>query len=652
MKRILCVLSVLLVMILSGCSGHKEEQMELADTVSSIPELETSELVEVSTEVSEPTQIPTEITEPTELPTEAPDDMDDSLSVVLPAVRPEITADNLFQMLPSSFIFIEPTAWATEITLQEDGAFTGVCHYTRHIDEESYPFHGKFKTPRKVSEYIYSMELEALVFEQGTDTMYLDYDYNTNVESQKWLTVPKGFERAGEFRVYLPGCPLEDMPEAYLPSCSINSRIRQTIPSGVYRLYNVGGNTGFMAEDEDSFWSQGYQASNASLRPNYCLKSVLGFSQEHNYITLAFDWNSDTQTQFTATDREGTGTYNISLKYSKDYRTMTMTAQNTNGLDLEPWGGTADGAISAEFQMCNRLPFDSVETKQEGADVFGLLPSEFRAATAGIGGWRSILTIGEDGTFTGEYSNSNMGIWGPGYSHGSVSLSHYSGKFTAPKKISDYVYSMNIVSQEYEETPGTEYFEDGFRYYIASGLDETSEFRIYLPGCPLEEISFPEFSLWDTSESDIVWRCTGVNMNTHKTIPPGVYVICNLSATECFKAEDEDALLWNKTYEYNYGSYCSELQPGNCNYYSAMDDLGKLVFFGDTGLRFEFELDYDSQGEIVVTDSHGTGDYNLALDFSDDFNSVTVTIKSLSGFNLEPWGGTADGTLTAEYRVS
>ncbi len=669
MKRIIFVLSILLAMIFSGCS-RQQDPIALSDAVNTIQVPESSVPMEIPTEmpaeVSEPTEIPTEATEPTEMPTEATEpteisteptempeeDMDDrkkGLRLGVSAADPENAESS--HILPSTFIFANAASWATEITLEEDGTFTGLCSASRFITTEFLRFHGKFSAPQKISEYIYSMNLESLEYDNTSEIVYEEYDYDNKVDVQKTLTVPKGFENAGEFLIYLPGCPLEELPEEYLPECSINTRIRETIPSGVYRLYNVGGNAGFMAEDEDSFWSQTYRNDQAVLDPSYCLKSELGFWREDDFspsLQLAFDWNYDTQTQFVAKDRKGTGTYNIIFDYSEDYQSLTVIAKNTTVFDLEPWGGTADGTISAEFPVNNRLPFDFLETEQEATSVFSMLPSQFHHGGMGAGGWRSYIWLNEDGTFTGEYSG---GVNGAGLPYVPVSLSRYSGQFTEPQKISDYVYSMKIESLEYEETPDTVYFEGNLKYSMSTALDDTSEFRIYLPGCPLEDISFPEFSLYDTSESYIVFRCTGVSTNTHKTIPPGVYVICNLSATEYFRAEVENELLWNKTYISNYGPYSSELQPSD---YISFNNLSKLVFSpesGDKRLYFEFELDYDSQGESVVTDSNGTGEYNLSLDFSEDFNSVVVSLKSLSGFNLEPWGGTADGTLTAEYQI-
>ena len=110
---------------------------------------------------------------------------------------------------------------------------------------------------------------------------------------------------------------------------------------------------------------------------------------------------------------------------------------------------------------------------------------------------------------------------------------------------------------------------------------------------------------------------------------------------------EEDGILWRNTYAYSYDFCTSELWP---SYYSK----SYLTFWPEAGaaaLSLGFDWSSDSQTEFVAFDNNGTGEYRIALDFNEDYSSVTVAVKSMSGFNLEPWGGTADGTLLAEYRV-
>lgn len=277
-----------------------------------------------------------------------------------------------------------------------------------------------------------------------------------------------------------------------------------------------------------------------------------------------------------------------------------------------------------------------IETlERENSDIFSLLPSEF-VFSSGAGGWATEITLNDDGTFKGQYYDSDMGDTGTGYSNGTVYICDFSGKFTMQKKINEYIYSMNLESLDVEGTSGTVYYENDIRYIVSDpyGFDNADEFLIYLPGCPLEE----------TSEEFLSWSF--INTQIRNTIPTGVYGIYNVGGMEGFMGEDDNSL-WRRTYTYSYNSYRSELQP---SYYSE----SHLNFWPESGaatLVLGFDWSDDDQTEFIASDYRGTGEYNISLDFREDFSSVLVTVKSMSGFNLEPWGGTADGILSVEYQI-
>src|SRR5699024_11025228 len=119
-----------------------------------------------------------------------------------------------------------------------------------------------------------------------------------------------------------------------------------------------------------------------------------------------------------------------------------------------------------------------------------LLPSEF-SFSSGAGGWDTEITLNDDGTFNGQYHDSDMGDSGTEYSNGTVYICDFSGKFTMTKKINEYIYSMNLESLDIKETSGTVYYENDIRYIVSNpyGFDNADEFLIYLPGCPLDETS-------------------------------------------------------------------------------------------------------------------------------------------------------------------
>lgn len=132
-------------------------------------------------------------------------------------------------------------------------------------------------------------------------------------------------------------------------------------------------------------------------------------------------------------------------------------------------------------------------TYEEGADVvteaatlaFSAIPSKY-TFTSGAGGWATGLTIAADGTFTGAYSDSDMGDIGEGYSRGTSYYCNFSGKFSAPVQVNDYTYVMTLEFFETQDPEGIQYIENDIRYISSGpyGFDGPTEYYLYLPGIP------------------------------------------------------------------------------------------------------------------------------------------------------------------------
>ncbi len=138
----------------------------------------------------------------------------------------------------------------------------------------------------------------------------------------------------------------------------------------------------------------------------------------------------------------------------------------------------------------------SIDTAQLGSiEIFEDLPEFYFGS--GAGAWGTSLTINRNGTFSGYYTDSDMGDTGPGYPNGTFYESDFSGTFSGVKKIGEFEYSATVESIEYEKPVGEEYFEDGVRVIpsAAYGLENAGECRLYLPGKPVKDLP-PEFMEW------------------------------------------------------------------------------------------------------------------------------------------------------------
>lgn len=112
---------------------------------------------------------------------------------------------------------------------------------------------------------------------------------------------------------------------------------------------------------------------------------------------------------------------------------------------------------------------------------------------SGIDAWGTSLSVQEDGTFRGEYHDSDMGDIGDGYPGGTLYLSRFTGTFSEPEKINDYTYAATLTSFQTEQTNGEEEISDGVLhiYSDAFGIYDAKQILIYLPGAPLAELPKP-----------------------------------------------------------------------------------------------------------------------------------------------------------------
>ncbi len=113
---------------------------------------------------------------------------------------------------------------------------------------------------------------------------------------------------------------------------------------------------------------------------------------------------------------------------------------------------------------------------------------------SGAGGWETYLYVAEDGSFSGQFHDSDMGDTGPGYENGTIYMCDFHGKFGDCEQVSDFVWSVKMDELAYERTPDEEEILDEVRYIYAGaygleGLKEgESELLVYLPGTPIEEL--------------------------------------------------------------------------------------------------------------------------------------------------------------------
>ena len=122
---------------------------------------------------------------------------------------------------------------------------------------------------------------------------------------------------------------------------------------------------------------------------------------------------------------------------------------------------------------------------------------------SGSGGWRTEMTVNRDGTFYGQYYDSEMGLVGDGYPKGSLYICDFTGKFVNVEKVNDYSYQLELSELKTQEPEGKEWIEDGIKHIASApyGLydsydnTECEAFILYLPDTPVDVVP-EEFLYW------------------------------------------------------------------------------------------------------------------------------------------------------------
>ena len=153
-----------------------------------------------------------------------------------------------------------------------------------------------------------------------------------------------------------------------------------------------------------------------------------------------------------------------------------------------------------EVSSTPEKPTASEESKEESEIIVSddkiAYPLEMYYSS-GVGAWYTKLVLHADGSFEGDYHDSDMGEIGEGYPGGTVYYCEFKGRFTKPEKVNDYTYSLKLESVEIDGEIGTVKIEEEMRFVTSmpsgladkSGNEYAKEFVLYTPNAPIPDIS-------------------------------------------------------------------------------------------------------------------------------------------------------------------
>lgn len=182
----------------------------------------------------------------------------------------------------------------------------------------------------------------------------------------------------------------------------------------------------------------------------------------------------------------------IDSETTEDNQVSDSTSTENNQMtDSQTTEKDATATITpVESDTAKATPSVTENSNEESTLPFSELSKYQYIFCSGAGAWQTELTIHEDGTFSGEYHDSDMGATGEGYPNGTRYWAAFEGKFTTPKMLNDYTYSMTIESIELENKVGTEEIVDGIKYIYSEpyGLENAKEIYVYTTKAPIKEL--------------------------------------------------------------------------------------------------------------------------------------------------------------------
>lgn len=193
-----------------------------------------------------------------------------------------------------------------------------------------------------------------------------------------------------------------------------------------------------------------------------------------------------------------------SSRQTKDKKKKTKTSSSTTESTTKQTSTTKDQTTQSKTTTSQAPQAEKTTTSEKNAaqpTILDALVGKNFVFSSGSGGWGSSLSIGPNGTFSGDYHDSDMGSTGPGYPGGTISESKVSGQFTRPHQVSPTLYEVDIENLQYEKPVGSSEIKENrkYEYSEAYGISKNTRMAIYLPGTPIssmpEELRFYSYGL-------------------------------------------------------------------------------------------------------------------------------------------------------------
>lgn len=148
-----------------------------------------------------------------------------------------------------------------------------------------------------------------------------------------------------------------------------------------------------------------------------------------------------------------TSTKVIKKKSTKDKKKKTKTSSSTTESTTKKTTDTKEKTTQSKTTTSQAPQAEKTTTMAKPAaqpTILDTLAGKNFVFSSGAGGWGSSLSVGPNGSFSGNYHDSDMGSTGPDYPGGTISESKVSGQFTRAHQVSPTLYEIDIENLQYE----------------------------------------------------------------------------------------------------------------------------------------------------------------------------------------------------------
>ena len=207
-----------------------------------------------------------------------------------------------------------------------------------------------------------------------------------------------------------------------------------------------------------------------------------------------------------------------------------------SGKKQEPDSGAAAGRAasgSAEAEESTAAQMHSGIGRVISEDPFEIyeeMNGLIYVFTSGVGAWSTELAVSADGSFIGQFHDSNMGETGDDHRNGTIYECSFSGRFSPASRVDATSYSATVEELYYDtELNGSDHYIDDEVLHVLTepyGLLSGDEMIFYTSGKKVSEIpeAFMSWLQWSIPEgSEVLDQVVICNMSEEIAFFPSLY---------------------------------------------------------------------------------------------------------------------------------